>query len=111
MNSLNELTARLGQGSALSSAEVGLAVAALLRPEIGDDAKAEFLTALALKGETAEEIAAFASELRTRAVDPVFNTTQLLDIVGTGADGANTFNISSCTMFVAAAAGILKAPR
>ena len=106
MNILTDQTAHVANGAALSDAEVGAVVTALLAPEIADAAKAEFLTALAAKGETAEEIAAFARELRTRAVDPVFNTAKLLDIVGTGADGANTFNISSCTMFVAAAAGI-----
>ena len=106
MNILQDLTAHLVKGCALSAAEVSAAMTALLTPEIADAAKAEFLTALAVKGETAEEIAAFARELRSHAVDPIFNTAKLLDIVGTGADGANTFNISSCTMFVAAAAGI-----
>ena len=106
MNILNDLTAALAKSCALSTAEVGAAVTALLAPEISDTAKAEFLTGLAAKGETAEEIAAFARELRSRAVDTGFNSAKLLDIVGTGADGANTFNISSCTMFVAAAAGI-----
>ena len=106
MNILNDLTASLAKGCALSTAEVGTAITALLAPEISDATKTEFLTGLAAKGETAEEIAAFARELRSRAVDPGFNTAKLLDIVGTGADGANTFNISSCTMFVAAAAGI-----
>ena len=106
MNNLSDLTARLATGAALTPAEVGTAVAALLRPEIGDESKAAFLTALAGKGETAEEIAAFARELRARAVAPGLPAGPLLDIVGTGADGANTFNISSCTMFVAAAAGI-----
>jgi len=106
MNSLPDLTTRAAHGCALTPAEVGAAVAALLAPEIADDAKATFLTALAGKGETAEEIAAFAGELRSRAVDPGLPAGKLLDIVGTGADGTNTFNISSCTMFVAAAAGI-----
>ena len=106
MNILDDLTARLRKGCGLSAADVSAALTALLTPEIADAVKAGFLTALAGKGETAEEIAAFARELRSHAVDPVFNTPKLLDIVGTGADGANTFNISSCTMFVAAAAGI-----
>jgi len=106
MNTLQDLTTQLAKGCVLSNIEVGAAVAALLAPEITDDTKATFLTALAGKGETAEEIAAFARELRSRAVNPGLPTGKLLDIVGTGADGANTFNISSCTMFVAAAADI-----
>ena len=102
MTGLNQLT----QGRDLSRAEIAGAVKDLLDPTVADAAKADFLTALARKGETAEEIAAFALELRARAVDPGIRADRLLDIVGTGADGANTFNISSCTMFVAAAAGI-----
>jgi anthranilate phosphoribosyltransferase len=97
---------QLANGQPLSRADIAGAVIELLDPTVAGDAKADFLTALARKGETAEEIAAFALELRARAVDPGLPAGQLLDIVGTGADGANTFNISSCTMFVAAAAGI-----
>jgi len=105
--SLNtDLTPQLAKGRALSSGDVAKAVVALLDPVEADDAKADFLTALARKGETAEEIAAFALELIARAVDPGLQAHPLLDIVGTGADGAHTFNISSCTVFVAAAAGI-----
>ena len=99
------LTAKLKTGAALSRDDVASAVAALLEDGTGDDAKAEFLTALARKGETPEEIAAFALELRARAVDPQIGG-DLLDVVGTGADMAQTFNISSCVIFIAAAAGM-----
>ena len=105
-----DLTPQLAEGRSLSPAEVAAAVAALLDPVVADDAKADFLTALARKGETADEIAAFALELRARAVEPGIESgkfgDRLLDIVGTGADMAHTFNISSCTMFVAAAASV-----
>jgi len=106
MNLLQQLTPHLAAGRALSRPDVAAVVAELLDPGVAEDAKAGFLVALAGKGETAEEIAAFALELRARAIDPGIRADRLLDIVGTGADGANTFNISSCTMFVAAAAGI-----
>lgn len=110
MNALVELTSTVARGQYLSDADVTKAVAALLDTTEADDSKADFLTALARKGETAEEIAAFAVELRARAVDPQVDAGKfggvLLDVVGTGADMAHTFNISSCTMFVAAAAGV-----
>jgi anthranilate phosphoribosyltransferase len=109
MSALQHLTPPLAEGRSLSRADVATAVTALLDPSVPDAAKAEFLTALARKGETADEIAAFALELRARAVDPGPLGDRLLDIVGTGADMAHTFNISSCTMFVAAAAGIVVA--
>ncbi len=98
------LTHKLHAGEELTREEVAVAVVGLLDETTSDDLKADFLTALAQKGETAAEIAAFAQELRQRAVDPQL-VGDLLDIVGTGADMAHTFNISSCVMFIAAAAG------
>jgi len=64
------------------------------------------LLALHMKGETAEEIAAFARVMRDHAitVNPV-TTGTLVDTCGTGGDGAQTFNISTASAFVAAGAG------
>ena len=102
---MTNLTAKSQAGADLSKDDVTAATAALLDDSVGEEAKAEFLAALARKGETAAEIAAFAMELRARAVDPQI-TGDLLDVVGTGADMASTFNISSCVIFIAAAAGV-----
>ena len=61
---------------------------------------------LRVKKETIGEITAAAQVMREFSTKvPMADTTNLLDIVGTGGDGANTFNISSASMFVAAAAG------
>ena len=61
---------------------------------------------LRVKKETIGEITAAAQVMREFSTKvPMADTTHLLDIVGTGGDGANTFNISSASMFVAAAAG------
>jgi anthranilate phosphoribosyltransferase len=61
---------------------------------------------LRVKKETVGEIAAAAQVMREFATKvPMNNTDGLLDIVGTGGDGAHTFNISTAAMFVAAAAG------
>jgi anthranilate phosphoribosyltransferase len=61
---------------------------------------------LRVKKETIGEIAAAAQVMREFSTKvPTKNTENLLDIVGTGGDGANTFNISTASMFVAAAAG------
>jgi anthranilate phosphoribosyltransferase len=61
---------------------------------------------LRVKKETIGEIAAAAQVMREFSTKvPMADTRNLLDIVGTGGDGANTFNISTATMFVAAAAG------
>lgn len=66
-----------------------------------------FLTALRMKGETPEEIAAFARAMRRHAitVGPVTRKT-LVDTCGTGGDGMHTFNISTASAFVAAGAGV-----
>ena len=61
---------------------------------------------LRVKKETIGEITAAAQVMREFSTKvPMADTTNLLDIVGTGGDGAHTFNISTCSMFVAAAAG------
>ena len=63
-----------------------------------------FLTALNMKGETAEEISGLASVMRARAT-PVATTSPTIDEVGTGGDGSNSFNISTTAAFVVAGAG------
>ena len=64
-----------------------------------------FLVALRLKGETADEIAGCAEAMREHVLHVRPQRRDLVDIVGTGGDGANTFNISTAAALVAAAAG------
>ena len=64
-----------------------------------------FLVALRVKGETVEEVAAATEVMRELAAPVVTDPTHLVDIVGTGGDGANLFNVSTASAFVAAGAG------
>jgi anthranilate phosphoribosyltransferase len=67
---------------------------------------AAFIAGLRVKKETIGEITAAAQVMREFSTKvEVANKTHLVDIVGTGGDGSHTFNISTCSMFVAAAAG------
>ena len=67
---------------------------------------AAIITGLRVKKETIGEIAAAAQVMREFSTKvEVPDKTHLVDIVGTGGDGSHTFNISTCSMFVAAAAG------
>lgn len=78
----------------------------IMRGDVSPMMTAAILTGLRVKKETIDEIAAAATVMREFALAvPVADPTHLVDIVGTGGDGSHTFNISTCAMFVAAAAG------
>jgi len=108
MSVLPELTTQLANRVDLTAADVEEAAAALAAGDVGDDAKGEFLTALAKKGETPAEVAAFAAAFRARALDPGVEAwaPRAIDIVGTGGDHAGGFNISSVVVLVLASAGV-----
>jgi len=110
---LEPLIQQLSEGKALSAAQVTDAVAALTSESISVESKAALLTALAKKGETPEEISAFAHELRARSIQPPLDAEtraqEILDVCGTGGDHLGTFNISTTVAIVCAAAGVLVA--
>ena len=64
-----------------------------------------YLTAMSMKGETIEEITASAEAMRAHCVR-LLNDQEVLEIVGTGGDGSNTFNISTTSSIVISAAGV-----
>ena len=107
---LTTLTQQLRAGTDLSAEQVTEAVEHMTGEEIPAEVKAEFLTSLAKKGESHEELTAFAGELRSRATPvPVDDATRdrgMLDVCGTGGDGLNTFNISTTVAILCSAAGV-----
>lgn len=105
-----DLISALQARAPLSGEAVELAAGFLLDPEADVALKADFLRALSAKGETNEEIAAFAQAFLARAVDPGLEPASmpgpLLDCCGTGGDKLDLFNISTTAMFVLAAGGV-----
>jgi anthranilate phosphoribosyltransferase len=103
------LIEKLRGGVDLNTGDVSLAVSMLFSDATDDTLKAEFLTGLHRKGETAEEIVAFVQQLIDRAIDPLIDPKKLpgpmIDVCGTGGDGLDLFNVSTTIMFVLAAGG------
>jgi anthranilate phosphoribosyltransferase len=93
-------------GRELSHDDMTVMMRHIMSGDIPPTLVAAFLVALRTKKETVGEIAAAAQVMREFAT-PVHikDTRHLVDVVGTGGDGAHTFNISTAAMFVAAAAG------
>jgi anthranilate phosphoribosyltransferase len=108
---LETLTRHLVAAKILSAEQLAQAIELLVDERIPAQAKADFLTAFAQKGETPEEIAAFAGALREKSVPPPLDqnwreSREILDIVGTGGDRLGTFNISTTSAILCAAAGV-----
>ncbi|MCW4149353.1 anthranilate phosphoribosyltransferase [Halomonas sp. 18H] len=81
------------------------AMTAIMTGEASEAQVAAFLMGMAMKGESAEEISAAAQVMRELMKPVTLNAENIVDIVGTGGDGANLFNVSTASSFVAAAAG------
>jgi anthranilate phosphoribosyltransferase len=107
---LDKLIQQLATAQPLDDKQVGHAVEQLADAKVGADLKAGFLTALANKGETCEEIAAFARALRDKSIVPPLDAAtrsrEILDVVGTGGDRLGTINISTTAAIICAAAGV-----
>ena len=77
----------------------------IMSGQASDVLKSAYLTAFSMKGETIEEITGSAEEMRNHALK-VNHEKDVLEIVGTGGDGSNSFNISTTASLIIAAAGV-----
>jgi anthranilate phosphoribosyltransferase len=102
---IQQALARLLDGHDLSRDEARQTMAVIMAGEATDAQIAGFLVALRAKGETADEIAGCAEAMREHVLRINPERTDLVDVVGTGGDGANTYNISTAAALVTAAAG------
>jgi anthranilate phosphoribosyltransferase len=107
MSQLYELTKHLRSGLDLPDAQCMAAATELTLPEVEANRKKDFLVALHEKGESVDEVTAFARVFRELAMDPQLSDVapEAIDIVGTGGSGSRGYNISSVTAFIVAASG------
>jgi anthranilate phosphoribosyltransferase len=103
---LSAVVETLSRRESPSEPQIEAAVGCLMDGKCTESEIASLLTALAISGETGEQLAGAARAMRARALRIPTTRTGLLDTCGTGGDRLNTFNISTATAIVAAAAGV-----
>ncbi|ERS09825.1 anthranilate phosphoribosyltransferase [Marinobacter sp. EN3] len=96
---------RIASNLDLSRDEMKDVMRIVMNGEATDAQIGAFLMGLRLKSETIDEITGATEVMRELATKVSINASPLVDIVGTGGDGANLFNVSSASSFVVAAAG------
>ena len=101
---LKPFLAKIVDGNHLTTEESYKAMDCIMSGNATEAQIASFLTGLRMNGETPDEITGFARVMRAKAA-VVPEETEAIDIVGTGGDLANSFNISTTSSFVIAAAG------
>ena len=102
---VTETLNKIVEGGSLDAAEAEGVMASVMAGEVSPARLAALLTALRMKGESDDEILGFARAMRAAAV-PVAAPPDAIDTCGTGGDASNTFNISTGSAIVAAAAGV-----
>lgn len=102
---MNEYIKKLIEGQDLTIQEANAAMDTIMSGEATSAQIGSYLTALRMKGETIEEITGCAKGMRERCIQLV-GKGDLMDIVGTGGDCTNTFNVSTVSSFVVAAGGV-----
>ena len=102
---IKEAIGTLVSGNSLTMEEAASAMEEIMEGKVTPAQLGAFITALRIKGETADEITGLARVMRAKAI-PVPIAEPVIDVVGTGGDNLNTFNISTAAAFVAAGAGL-----
>ncbi len=96
---------KITENQNLSSEEMTDVMHQIMTGQATDSQIAGFLIGMRMKGETVEEITAAAQVMRSLATPVSLDKDKLVEIVGTGGDGSSTFNVSTASCFVVAAAG------
>ncbi|VVC00168.1 Anthranilate phosphoribosyltransferase [uncultured archaeon] len=103
VNNFVQILTKLADAENLTAEEARAGMSEIMAGNVSPPGIASFLTALKMKGESAEEITAFAGVMRENMVK-VKPPEDCIDTCGTGGDGKGTFNVSTCAAFVAAGA-------
>ncbi len=106
MSELQSAVADLVEGRALSPVRLAGAVGEMMDGQATPAALGGLLVGLRVRGETVEEIVAFAQALRARATTTRVQDPKTIDTCGTGGSGVDTFNISTTAAFVISGAGV-----
>lgn len=102
---IREAILKLAEKQDLKYEEAYQVMDEIMSGKASDVQMSSYLTALSLKGETIDEITASAAGMRAHCVK-LLHEMNVLEIVGTGGDGANSFNISTTSALVIASAGV-----
>ena len=102
---IQKALARVVEGEHLSREEMAAVMRQVMSGDATDAQIGGLLIGLRMKGETIDEIAGAAGVMRDLATPVDVDQENLVDLVGTGGDGANLFNVSTASTFVVAAAG------
>jgi len=103
---IKDTIAKLVKLENIGFSEAAAAMTEIMNGEATSAQISAFLIALLIKGESIEEISGCAHVMREKAQRVELGNVDAIDIVGTGGDGSNTFNISTCSAFVVSAAGV-----
>ncbi len=102
---IKEAITKLAAKESLSYTEAEQVMHEIMSGEASQVQMSAYLTALSLKGETIDEVTGSASGMRKHCIR-LLHDMDVLEIVGTGGDGANSFNISTTSALVVSAAGV-----
>jgi len=102
---MKDIMGRVIANETLTREETRNILLSITREEIPQEQIAALLTALQIRGITVDELLGFRDGILETGVPTKLDSDRYIDVVGTGGDGKNTFNISTCSCFVIAGAG------
>lgn len=104
--SFTDILEKVSSAEHLLEDEASFAMRLILQGKISNEEISAFMMGMRMKGETVTELTSFVKEMRVASVPVEVDTTNAVDLCGTGGDKSGTFNISTTAMFIVAGAGV-----